>query len=425
MFNQGLSLDQAPPITVVMRFFLSVPFFGILLSGLILFYPNEILTPSHPISLSAIHLLFLGVITMSMIGALFQMQSVLGGKAIPSPFGNALIIHTFMTLGIVALAGAFITQTASLFVIASVILGSGIVYLVFLILPLLFNAVQHDTLRGMRLSLLSLFVTAILGIVMATAYAEGNFSLYHTALRAVHYSFGLIGWIAALIIAVAFQVIEMFYVTSAYSDWCKRNVFRIIPSLLVLKALWLFSALPFASLFDTALAALLMGFFATTLRRLQTRKRRVSDVSIWFWYFSMAMLLLSLLAHMSYLWSAQENLETIALQTFAFFALSVILGMITKIVPFLVWFHLNAAGYMETPIMSNVIPASLNKTIFALLVFNVGATLLGTLYPILFQIAGAGFLLLFVLLGYNLVRAMRLYHTIRRTGTRFEFAETL
>ncbi|MDD2838960.1 MAG: hypothetical protein PHX59_08365, partial [Sulfuricurvum sp.] len=95
MFNQGLSLDQAPPIAVVLRFFLSLPFFGTLLAMLMILYPHEIITPSHPVSLAAIHLFFLGVITMSMIGALFQMQSVLGGRPIPAPGGNALIIHTF------------------------------------------------------------------------------------------------------------------------------------------------------------------------------------------------------------------------------------------------------------------------------------------------------------------------------------------
>jgi hypothetical protein len=78
VFSQGLSLDQAPPISVVLRFFLSVPVFGALFSLLLIVSPTDILIPNHPTSLSAIHLFFLGVISMSMIGALFQMQSVLG-----------------------------------------------------------------------------------------------------------------------------------------------------------------------------------------------------------------------------------------------------------------------------------------------------------------------------------------------------------
>lgn len=122
MFN-GLSLDQAPPLSVVIRFFITVPLFGILLSLLLFFNPHEVLIPAHPISLAAIHLMFLGVITMSMFGALFQMQSVLGGRPIPSALGNAFLIHLFLVIGIVALCGAFIFSLPELFCLFGIFCG--------------------------------------------------------------------------------------------------------------------------------------------------------------------------------------------------------------------------------------------------------------------------------------------------------------
>jgi uncharacterized protein involved in response to NO len=39
MFNQGLSLDQAPPISVPFRFFLTAPIFGVVISFVFLFIP--------------------------------------------------------------------------------------------------------------------------------------------------------------------------------------------------------------------------------------------------------------------------------------------------------------------------------------------------------------------------------------------------
>ena len=39
MFNQGLSLDQAPPISVPFRFFLTAPIFGVVISFVFLFFP--------------------------------------------------------------------------------------------------------------------------------------------------------------------------------------------------------------------------------------------------------------------------------------------------------------------------------------------------------------------------------------------------
>jgi hypothetical protein len=423
VFKGGLSLDQAPPIQVVLRFFLTVPFFGLLLSALMILSPVNVLTPGHPLSLAAIHLMFLGVITMSMIGALFQMQSVLGGRPIPSPMGNSLIIHTFLVIGILSLAGAFIFALPTLFIIAAVMLGAAIVYTANIILPLLFGGITHDTLRGMRLALISLAITAVFGIVMATSYANGSFSAAHDAIRASHYSLGLIGWIGALIIAVAFQVVEMFYVTTPYSLWCKRNGFRIIAAALALKILWLFLALPYVWVFDGVLAALLTGFIVTTARRLRERKRRVSDVSIWFWGSGIALLQVSLIAHIIYLWNGNIVVESVALIAFALFALSIILGMMGKIVPFLIWFHLSSQGFMDAPIMSNVIPQNRLKATYWLFVLTALFALVSPLYFEALRIAGVTAAMMFGILLANLFGALKLYRHTMTHGTRFELSE--
>lgn len=419
MYN-GLSLDQAPPMSVVSRFFLTVPLFGILLSLIVFFNPDTVLIPSHPLSLSVIHLMFLGVITMAMIGALFQMQSVLGGRPIPSAQGNAFIIHAFLVIGVLSLAGAFAFGIAPLFTVAAVFLGASILYAANLILPLLFGGVTHDTLRGMRLALIALSVTAILGIVMATEYANSNFSASHEALRSTHYSLGLIGWVATLIIAVAFQVVEMFYVTTPYSIWCKRNVFRLIGVSLILKIVWLFFILPFVWMFDLVIGALLAGFIVTTVKRLQQRKRRVSDVSIWFWLFGMLLLTIALAAYAVFEVSAYAPLQSISLIAFALFALAIILGMMGKIVPFLVWFHLNSAGYMDVPIMSDIIPKSRAKWVFILFVIMSAAALGGTFSLELFALGALASCVMFSLVLFNLIKALRMYRHVQLNGMRFE-----
>lgn len=418
MFNQGLSLDQAPPISVVLRFFLSVPFFGVLFSLLLIVYPADVLIPNHPTSLSAMHLFFLGIISMSMIGSLFQMQSVLGGKPILSPLGNSLIIHLFFSVGLIALAGAFLFHLSAAFTIAAVLLGSSLIYLVRLILPLLFGGVTHDTLRGMRLALLSLLLTAVFGAVMANSFANESFEALHEAIRTAHYSLALAGWIGALVIAVAFQVVEMFYVTTAYGNWYKRNVFRTIALSLILKTLWLFLALPYIWVFDLFLAAVLLGFGVTTVVRLRNRKRRVSDISIEFWYAGMGLLFASLLSHIVYLYTASALYETTALLSFALFSLSIILGMMVKIVPFLVWFHLSSQGYLQTPIMSNIIPAKQNKRLFVLFGISSVLALLSFLTPVLLSLSGIGFFATFALLAYNLIGALRLYRHTKTTSPR-------
>ncbi len=415
----GLSLEQAPPLSVVLRFFLSVPLFGMALSALLFLDPPGVLTPLHPHSLAAVHLLFLGVISMSMIGALFQMQSVLGGRAIPAPAGNALIIHTLLFAGTLALACAFAFSLLGLFTLASVLLGAAILYTANLVLPLLFGGVTHDTLRGMRLALVAFAATAVLGVVMASSYASASFGPYHAAIRTSHYSLGLIGWVGALIIAVAFQVIEMFYVTDPYSPWCKRNAFRLLAAALVFKLALLFSGWPYGWIGDLVIAAWMIGFALTTLKRLAGRKRRVSDVSIRFWNTGMLLLGAAVTFHLISLQSNTPEWESASLIAFSLFALAIILGMMGKIVPFLVWFHLSSQGYMDAPVMSAIIPAKRAKLLFTL--FSLTSLLLlgGIIWPEAFGAGGMIAFFLFATLLYNLLQALKLYRHTLRHGTRF------
>lgn len=419
MYN-GLSLDQAPPISVVMRFFLTVPIFGVVLSILLFLFPHEVLTPNHPLSLSAIHLIFLGIITMAMIGALFQMQSVLGGHPISSPLGNAFIIHLFFVIGVIALVLAFALMIPLLFVIASLFLGASILYTANLILPLLFKNSGHDTIRGMRLTLIALSITAILGIIMASEYANETFSASHDLLRSVHYSLGLIGWVGALIIAVAFQVVEMFYVTTAYGSWCKQNTFKVIAAALILKTIWLISGLPFVWMFDLVMGSLLVGFIVTTAKRLKERKRRVSDVSILFWWLGIALLTISIIAYALFIYNGYAPLQGMALISFALFALSIILAMMGKIVPFLVWFHLSSSGYMDAPIMSNIIPNARAKGLFWLFGLTAVLALSSLFSPELLRLSALAGAAMFGLLFINLIQALKLYRHTLVHGTRFE-----
>jgi len=415
----GLSLEQAPPISVVLRFFLSVPLFGLALSFLLILFPSEILTPLHPYSLTAVHLTFLGIITMSMIGALFQMQSVLGGRPIPAPAGNAFLIHLFLFLGTFSLAGAFIWIQPFLFTFASIFLGAAVVYLANLVLPLLFGGITHNTLRGMRLALISLTITAVFGIVMASSYANASFGPYHEIIRLSHYSLGLIGWIATLIIAVAFQVIEMFYVTPPYSPWCQRNAFTIILSALVMKLSFAFLGWGYLWIFDLIISALLLGFAVTTFKRLRIRKRRYSDVSIWFWNFSVTLLATGIGMYIGYLATGSASLISLSLISFALFALGIIFGMMGKIVPFLIWFHLSSAGYLDAPIMSNIIPPERSKALFYLFGSASFLLLCGVFVPSVFALGGVIAMGMFALLLLNLLQALRLYRHTLTHGTRF------
>ncbi|HFB53658.1 MAG TPA: hypothetical protein ENJ67_02890, partial [Sulfurimonas autotrophica] len=82
-FN-GLSIDQAPPISAPLRFFLTAPLFGIV-AGIVLFFSDSAALMSR-YSIDAIvvtHLITIGVFGFVMLGALTQMLPVLASAKIP------------------------------------------------------------------------------------------------------------------------------------------------------------------------------------------------------------------------------------------------------------------------------------------------------------------------------------------------------
>jgi hypothetical protein len=357
MFNQGggLRLEQAPPIAVVIRFFITGSIFGILL-GLFLLgsYFGLFDISSYSRDLIATHFLFLGVEASFMIGALFQMLPVLAGVVIKVPNRNSLIVNSLLIFGIVFQAIFFYTLNKLFYLLSVFVLGGVLFFVIFLMLKELIRVKTHsNTSKGMTFALSGLGVTVIFGVFMLILINSYQTTLYDFAkLREFHFSFGIIGWVTLLIIAISFQVIEMFFVTPKYPDLLYKY---LIPTLFML----LFAKIVFNFYIDEVIGVLLIIYSITTLYLLYKRRRPTSDASVWFWRFSMGLLILfgaSLFFN---------NLE-LSYMLFIGFSMSVIFAMVYKIVPFLVWFHLSSQGYMEAPMMHEVIKPKMAKIHFFL-----------------------------------------------------------
>ena len=99
-----LSLEQAPRIATPMRFLITAPLFAIAAALLFIFNGPEIFISRWlPNTLAATHMITLGFITMSMIGALFQLLPVLAGSLFPKSNITSPLIHIFFTMGTICL----------------------------------------------------------------------------------------------------------------------------------------------------------------------------------------------------------------------------------------------------------------------------------------------------------------------------------
>lgn len=385
MFNQGgLSMEQAPPVKVVLRFFLTASMFGVFLGFYLMGNSLDILPYNeYSFQVTVIHLLALGVMASFMLGALFQMLPVIAGVSITTPTFKATVVNILLIIGLFFQLFAFETSFSLLYLLASIALGVGLLYSMTVMLKEVIKIKDHSTSsKGMLFALSSFSIAIILGLYLLLTlggYIDG--SLY-AELKEIHYSFALFGWIGLLIVSISFQVVEMFYVTPKYPTFMSEYLVSIIFSLLILKVMVLFLELP-SSIINILLATLFILYASVTIQRLYKRRRPTSDATVWFWRLGMGLLIISMsITLISNITDLDSQILAISTLTFIGFSLSIVFAMVYKIVPFLVWFHLSNQGYMEAPMMFDVIHPKRAKIHFGI---HIGM-LLSWLVAIFFQL---------------------------------------
>jgi len=416
-----LSLDQAPPISVPLRFLLTAPLFGLVAAAvLILAGPDALASRWTPALLAATHLLTLGFLGMCMIGALTQMLPVLAGAVIASPRRIAWLTHPPLAAGTLLLAGGLLSGSRATLLAALPLLAWALLSFALIAgLALWRSPARNATVVSMRLALLALALTALLGLLLGLGRSgQVALPLSLPPLTDLHAAWGLLGWMGLLLVGVAYQVVPMFQLTSAYPIAMQR---LLAPSLLTALMAWSLAywsgGAPWRWIGLLALAPGFAAFAAVTLRLQRKRRRRVPDVTLRFWRVSM----LSLLGA-TVLWSAAQGKAAwaaapayplaLGVLWLVGFALSAVSGMLYKIVPFLVWLHLQSGHPPRgsVPNMKEIIADAAARrqarTHEAALVLLLGAALQPDpwLYP-----AAAASGLSSALLGWNLFSAWRVY----------------
>lgn len=355
----SLSLDQAPPILVPLRFFLSAPLFSVAAALLLLWQgPDMLLSRWHPALLGATHMLTLGFLGLTMMGAIMQMLPVVAGTPVRHPLWAAGVIHTLGITGIILLCSGLIMGSQALLRFSLPLLGISLLAFAALIIFTLRQAqAQNMTARAMRLAALMLAATATLGLLLLSNHAYSWWLQIREPFTNLHLSWGLLGWVGILVIGVAFQVVPMFQLTPAYPSIMTRWLALVM--FLLLLALSLSVGIPALQIpLGVALAGGLATFAITTLRLQNQRKRKMPDVTLSFWRGGMFSLLLAIALWLGgQVFSLGENGKyelLLGLLMIVGFAMSLVNGMLYKIVPFLVWFHLQSRRKPGDPVAPNV-----------------------------------------------------------------------
>ncbi|MCP4048334.1 MAG: hypothetical protein GY732_20340 [Gammaproteobacteria bacterium] len=214
---------------------------------------------------------------------------------------------------------------------------------------------------------------------MARGFADGIFSQYRMLWVQFHLTIALLGWVGGLIMAVSWQVIPMFYLAANPNRVIMRWFFGLLLAGLVLPVIllvllaetnnylspgqWLgLGALP---------AALVIWFLhpALILRDITRRKRKRSDASLLFWKTGLGTALLMIPVAMAALLLPDPRWQIL----FGWLAIwgwagLIMHGMLSRIVPFLVWFHRFSPllGFEPVPSMRSLLSQRRTRTGFIL-----------------------------------------------------------
>lgn len=373
----GLSLDQAPPLSIPMSFFLAAPV-GLVLAGLVLLFGGQglLVHPPAPETILFVHAATLGFLTLVMTGALYQMTPVVASSPVPwirlAHFAFALFILGL--LGLVAFAFGWLPAGPGFYTIEL----AAHVFAIPVLVALMKSKTGTVTVVGMRWALAAFLVVVSLGAHLAIIWIGGPYPTDRPLLLEVHIFFAICGWVGGLIAAVSWQVLPMFYLTREFTraeGWSVLAplLFGLGASLVVL-ALVIAGQLEGAGLWVAAAVAWPAALAVwwrhpkLALAALAARRRKRPDPSVAFWRAGLRVGIALPFAALAALFThalAPDVRLGFAFGWLAIFGWAGLImhGMLTRIEPFLIWFHRFSpyVGRIPVPAMKRLLPERLMR----------------------------------------------------------------
>lgn len=346
-----LSFGHAPPLSAPMRFFLSAPLFGIFAGMLLLSSgPESLASRWTPSTLALTHLLTAGFMLQIMLGAMVQILPVVAGANIRRPLLMARLVHASAGAGALTLVAGFLNLIPFAYSASVLLLGGGVTLFVTAAGHALYRVpTTNPTIRGLKLALFGLSVTTVLGVLLATARA-GNVVLSLPSATSLHVAWGFFGWGCVLLSAVALIVVPMFQITPRYPEWFARPFSGAVFGGLCFWSLAVVSGEhALAAILSVTLAVAASTFAVLTifLQRRSLRPRFDATQRCWRVAMSCTVAACLLATAVECFPEFGERLDwplTCGVLVLVGGFMSVLIGMLYKIVPFLIWLHLQNQG---------------------------------------------------------------------------------
>lgn len=370
-----------------------------------------------PVAQMMTHLGTLGYLGAIMFGALYQMVPVVAGRAVRWP-SLAYGVAVGLVAGLVLLLASFGTGAAWASGGAALVLGSALVVFVFQVGEALVRApTRSRPVWGMRIAMSALFAVLVLAVsLVLMRMGTVSAGLWNIAWP-LHVLLGVFVWVGGLLVSVSWQIIPMFYASPRSPVWVERLGLVVLvqalgaPLVAVLAgegvagrylALWFVPVACFVLLVQPV----------TWGWQLLRRGRKRKDASPLYWAAASCLGPFVLCSAWMAWHSGDPRWSMLFGWLFLFGWVGLMThGMLTRIVPFLVWFHRwsHLVGIQNVPAMRQLWPEA---RVRAGLVLHVATTMVGAAALIstnhrLGQVAGLGLVAVAVSVLHGVLRTLR------------------
>ncbi|PCI63289.1 MAG: hypothetical protein COB35_01470 [Gammaproteobacteria bacterium] len=422
-----LSFSGLPPIDVPFRYFISAPLFIIAIAIMILFNDDPLWASRWQAATLAItHAFTLGFMASIMMGAIYQLLPVTSGISFPKPRLIAGFCHLFHTTGSVLLIVGFLTANRLIQITAALSLALGFSIYLYTLAYMFYKNKQKNvnnyTLKGIKLAFVALLITVILGLLLQGKLAGLIIIEWDRDLTNLHASWGLFAWVSILIISISFQVIPMFYVAAEFHLRLKKYISLSLFSSLIVMLLIKLAILPLYLQTVIQYILLLIGAIYTfyLLKTINSRKRKISDTSINYWQLASISFLFILITYAipkHYLANIIENRADLLFTAIFIFMVivSILQGMLLKILPFLVFTHLqqqcgmNFNAMQMLPKMQDILCKPHASILFTLHLISSINLLTSIFYPQWYWLFACALIVEFTWLTFLIAKAFYLY----------------
>ncbi|MBK6319410.1 MAG: hypothetical protein IPI33_15000 [Dehalococcoidia bacterium] len=390
-----VSPKESPPLGVIMPFFVVAPL-GLAAAGLMLLLAGHdaFLAVNVPRVVAATHAAVLGWLTLTIMGAIYQLgPAVFGGRLI-----SLRLVRLQFATHVISVVG-FILVLERWNVMAMSVFGSGIVISFILFLVSAIPAVQAFR-RG---SVVRAYVSTGMVFLVAVACVGATYlgTLEHLWFPVTqgrlsgHAHLGLLGWLGIMVMGVSYQLVPMFQVVPKGTPRFALAALATTAVATSAGAITLMTdpAMPVRVAVAVAMAAGPALWFYDVARMLRTRSRRVADIHTRATVLALAFLVLA--AILGVLAAIGEPVSpggdparlqlAYGIVAIGGWAGTSAIGNSFKIVPFLVWNarYRERAGLEPVPLVAALVSETWTHATLVIhalaVVLLAGAALLGQL----------------------------------------------